>query len=156
MVIALSTVAFILWNSLQASSGSWAASNAVAELFAPVLNVMYAVANKVFALMGHPGILSYGVFVRKLAHFCEYLLLGAECCCITCVLTGKAASPYLWADMFIVLLMGVLDEYLQIFTGRTSSIADVLIDFAGGLTGIVIVLLVAFAVFDRIERAKSR
>lgn len=75
--------------------------------------------------------------VRKNAHAFEYLMLSIL---VSGVLflhnqKGKDALVYI---MFICLLCAVLDEFNQKFSvNRTSSVEDVLIDFAGSLIGIV-------------------
>jgi len=153
VVVALATVAFIIVNSLQSSEGSWSESNVVAALFEPVLRCIYAVVGKAMSWMGLPA-LSYGVFVRKLAHFCEYFLLGVECATLTAVLVGRAISPYVWTDLFIVLAVGVIDEFVQFTSGRTSLITDVMLDFSGAALGIAVALAVAAIVFRRRRRGK--
>ena len=86
--------------------------------------------------------MGYEPFVRKVAHFAEYALLGAECAGLTVLLARRVFSPYLWADLFAVLMVAVLDEFLQSFVGRTSLVGDVLLDFSGALVGIALVLVV--------------
>ena len=44
--------------------------------------------------------------------------------------------------LFFALLCAVADEFLQSFTGRTSSVRDVLIDFGGALCGMLLTMLV--------------
>ena len=90
--------------------------------------------------------------VRKVAHGVEFFLLGI---CLSMVLlyiykrTGRLhISWYLFAALFI----GVMDEYIQTFTGRTSRVRDVLIDFSGAVTG----LLVTCLVFWLIKRRKNK
>ena len=81
--------------------------------------------------------------MRKCAHFAEYAVLGIERTVVIVYLTRKVVSSYLWADLFAVLLIAVLDEYVQTFFGRTSLAVDVLIDFSGALAGIALTLIVA-------------
>lgn len=148
VVVALATVAFIIANSLQSSAGSWSMSNVVAALFEPILQRVYSLVTALTTGMGLP-VITYGVFVRKLAHFCEYFLLGAECAALTASLAGRAISPYVWADLFIVLAVGVADEFVQSVVGRTSLISDVLLDFFGAALGIAVALAVAAAILHR-------
>lgn len=147
-IVACATVAFIVAHGMQASAGSWEESNAVAALLEPVLRRFFNLANKIAAWSGHSMALSYGEFVRKIAHFVEYSLLGAECAGLTVILTRRIISPYLWADLFAVLMLAVLDEFLQSFAGRTSQVTDVMLDFFGALCGIAVVLIV-LAIVDR-------
>ena len=70
--------------------------------------------------MGIANMFTYEAFVRKVAHLTEYGLLGFECYIITVVVAGRVVSPYLWMDLFIPLMVAVLDEFVQSFVGRTS------------------------------------
>ena len=146
-VVAAVTILFILVHSLQTVESSWGESNVIAALFEPVLRRAYGFALRVSTWMGHPIALAYGSFVRKLAHFFEYFALGVECAAVTVYLAGKAVTPYIWADLFVVLMVAVIDEFVQSFVGRTSLVADVLLDFSGAVAGIVLALLVAAAIF---------
>ena len=84
--------------------------------------------------------------IRKLAHFTEYMLVGLlslwiwllwnakrlRCCAVVLVQRVISAS---------------LDEFHQYFVpGRYASIRDVLIDTAGGLTGMLLVLMVSLCI----------
>jgi VanZ family protein len=42
--------------------------------------------------------------------------------------------------LFLSLLFGVLDEFLQSFTGRGTSVRDVMLDLCGALLGIACVI----------------
>ena len=79
--------------------------------------------------------------LRKLAHFGEFFLLGAEMYLLAaeCGRTGIAAA-------FGVLLRcnfcAFLDETIQIFSGRGPAIKDVWLDTFGAAAGILITLLI--------------
>ncbi|MGB5823949.1 MAG: VanZ family protein [Proteocatella sp.] len=78
--------------------------------------------------------------MRKSAHFGIYLVLGM----ITCLFSYMYGRRYLLAGMLGVsfpVLIAVLDEYNQKFTGRTSSLEDVLLDGSGALLGTCLVLV---------------
>ena len=154
-LVVVVTAAFIFSNSMQNTEGSWDTSNIVAALFEPVLRRAHSAFTRMTALVGHPVMLEYGVFVRKLAHFTEYFTLGVECTCVISVLTKRALSPYLWADLFVVLAVAVVDEFVQSFVGRTSQVADVLLDFSGACTGVVLTLIVASLVLRRLNKRGS-
>lgn len=69
--------------------------------------------------------------IRKLAHFCEFALLGLLLC-----QSFKAFSMKNWTAtgyiFFLGLLAAVVDEYIQSFSpGRGSMVKDVLLDFSG-------------------------
>ncbi|WP_027626167.1 VanZ family protein [Clostridium lundense] len=80
----------------------------------------------------------FNLFLRKNAHAFEYLILA--------MLLGNAFYSFrikpedaIIYILFICLFYAVTDEYHQLFVkGRTSSIQDVLIDFTGGVFGMVL------------------
>ena len=154
-VLIAATVVFIIAHSLQGSEGSWEESNALAALFEPVFRRVYGCYCGVVAWMAGASPLEYGAFVRKVAHFAEYFLIGAECAVLAVELAGRVFSPHLWAVLFAVLAVAVFDEYVQAFAGRTSLVSDVVLDFCGGVAGIAVVLI-AVRVFRRFRPAERQ
>ena len=148
LIIVAVTTAVIFAHSALPAASSWAESGAIGSVFAPVLGRLHAGALGLLAGLGvdASGTLTYGVFVRKVAHLVEYGLLGAEGAVAMVLLTGMVRSPYLWTCLFAVLSVAVVDEFIQLLSGRTSSVADVLLDFCGGCFGIAIALGVAAVV----------
>lgn len=81
-------------------------------------------------------------FVRKLAHFTEFAVLG--------VLAGAlfgGRCHYLWTGLLFAAMTGVVtalcDETIQLFVaGRSGQIQDVWLDVAGASTGAVLALAV--------------
>ena len=143
IAVIVATVVVIFVHSMQGTDASWVESNIVAALFEPLLRRVYGLFCGVVSWTGHAVPLDYGTFVRRLAHFIEYFLLGAGCTGLTVALTKRTLSPYLWSDLFFVLMIAVLDEFVQSFVGRSSLVKDILLDFSGGITGFLIVLIVA-------------
>lgn len=87
--------------------------------------------------------------VRKMAHFCEYMLLGFLLMPMLRVYTPRYISHIGW-PLFLGLLVPVLDESFQLLVpGRSGQLTDVLIDFGGAFTGIVLglFLLLLFRAF---------
>lgn len=81
-------------------------------------------------------------FVRKAAHFSEYALLGGLEYLLTCewLKTDKKRIPLVGGILF---LSGLADEIHQWFVpGRYASIWDVCLDFAGGMTGMLLLLFI--------------
>jgi VanZ family protein len=74
--------------------------------------------------------------VRKTAHFCEFGLLGCELTLLFWLKSGLSFQN-LCNSAFAALLTAVTDETIQIFSGRGSQVQDVVLDFAGALTGIL-------------------
>ncbi|HEY8892221.1 MAG TPA: VanZ family protein [Clostridium sp.] len=77
-------------------------------------------------------------YVRKNAHFFQYLILSVLMCSAV-----KQLKLYKWSEiyllLFLLLLFPVADEFIQKFIpGRTSNIFDVVIDFSGGIIGMLI------------------
>lgn len=69
--------------------------------------------------------------IRKMAHFCEFALLGLLLCHSFSALgvSNRTATGYI---LFLALFAAVLDEYIQSFSpGRGSRVRDVLLDFSG-------------------------
>lgn len=86
------------------------------------------------------------LIIRKNAHAFEYCILAVVVSLILFQfnLKGKRAVIYI---MFICLFYAVLDEFHQIYVpGRTSSVRDVLIDFAGSLIGMAFYYIVHYSV----------
>jgi len=79
----------------------------------------------------------YHGIIRKLAHFAEYAVLGF----LACRAFGQAElrKHRLIFSALLVVAVAVIDETNQSFNPqRTGSPIDVLIDFGGGLSAIVI------------------
>ena len=87
-------------------------------------------------------------FVRKSAHFCEFGLLGCELMLLFWLRSGVRFQN-LCNAAFAALLSAVTDETIQSFSGRGSQVLDVVLDFSGALTGILLVSLLM------IEKRKS-
>lgn len=88
-----------------------------------------------------------GLFVRKLAHFSEYALLGFSLILHICQLQKKnrVHLPWLWA-WGIGTLYAASDEFHQGFVaGRGPSVRDVMIDSAGVIAGVGVLLIVLWA-----------
>ena len=87
-------------------------------------------------------------FVRKLAHFCEFGLLGCELTLLFWLRYGLRLRE-LCLSALAAFLAAAIDETIQIFTGRSGQIKDVLLDFTGAQTGILFTALLIWKVFDK-------
>ncbi len=92
--------------------------------------------------------------IRKIAHFCIFMLLGF---CLANAFQRsfnlKAIIMYALSFASVTLYAG-LDEFHQSFVAeRGPSIKDVLIDSSGGLTGILIFVLMIF-ILKKIDTVK--
>lgn len=86
------------------------------------------------------------VGVRKLAHFCEFALLGFWCTLCLRVYTRHCIRHISW-PLMILMLAAISDETIQSsVAGRTSQLSDVWLDIQGGscgvLCGLAIILVV--------------
>ena len=126
--LCIATVAFIWGNSMLGSKASSNVSNSVLGALDPIIRRF--------------GIVSKDdLWLRKLAHFTEFAALGAELLFLAAVrrrLGLQAASNCGFAS----LLVALTDETIQLASGRNSQVLDVLLDFSGALTGILIAWLI--------------
>ena len=132
-------IAFIFSNSMKIASVSTVSSSRVLTLLQAALRRL---GHPALAL-GMPGVANRLTdhIVRKLAHFCEYMLEGFLLMLCMRVYTRQ----YIW-HISVPMLGGVLtaltDETIQIFSpGRSSQVTDVWLDSAGVLAGILTALV---------------
>jgi VanZ family protein len=117
-LLLIATVCFIWSNSMVSREGSASLSR------------------RITAWLNGIGIPVTDHFVRKSAHFCEFGLLGSELMLLFWLRNGLHFQSCCNAA-FCALLSAVTDETIQIFSGRGSQVQDVVLDFAGALTGIL-------------------
>ena len=123
---------FIFSNSMKIASVSSVSSGRMLQLLQAVLR-----------RLGHPALAQRLTMhiVRKMAHFCEYLLEG-----FLLMLCMRVYSRHPLRHITVPMLAGVLtaltDETIQLFSqGRSSQVTDVWLDSAGVLAGILAALL---------------
>jgi VanZ family protein len=153
------TVALIWLQSALPAGASDQESGFVLSVIRPVLEVFVGSGN----VTNH--------LVRKLAHFTEFAMLGGELALAAGTFwkaeradkdfgTGAGAkassagagakassagagAKALTAGAGTALLVAVLDEAIQFFSsGRAPMVSDVLLDFAGALTGLLLMTLI--------------
>ena len=121
-------MAFIFKNSLQIAEASSARSRQAMQLL-----------NGVLETVGAGPFSEY--FVRKLAHFAEFALLGFWFMLCLRVYTRRFVRHSGW-PLFFGLLVADIDELIQLYVpGRSSSVRDVFLDFIGVLAGLLFALL---------------
>lgn len=94
--------------------------------------------------------------IRKIAHGLEFFALSIL---VMFVLYREKISnmDLIIRTLFIVVICAVLDEYLQSFIpGRASSVSDVLIDFWGGIFGVLVFRFVNKIGFKREKIVKVK
>ena len=96
-------------------------------------------------------------FIRKLAHFTEFFGLGLELKLLMKLVLLD--TPYIlrminaWT---LGTMCALIDETIQIFSGRGPAIADVWLDSAGCLTGVLLMSLIIFVVNKHIRKKEER
>ena len=93
--------------------------------------------------LGHPALAQRLTdhIVRKLAHFCEYMLEGFLLMLCLRVYTKHVLRHVSW-PILGGLLTALTDETIQLFSpGRSSQVTDVWLDSAGVLVGILAALV---------------
>jgi len=79
-------------------------------------------------------------FLRKSAHFTEFLILGVLVCCSVHQL--GLGRRFIYSVIFCV-AAAALDESIQLFVpGRAGMIRDVLLDSAGAFLGVLVVSMI--------------
>lgn len=124
-------LAFIWIHSMAPAEDSAEESRRVSQIVTPFLELFVGEGNVTDHL------------VRKLAHFCEYGVLG--------ILTGALllvkgeTGIFRWSyALLCTLAVAVIDESIQILAAdRGAQVQDVLLDTAGSLTGLLAVWLIA-------------
>lgn len=132
-LLIVATLVFIFCNSLDSREESSDKSGFVTEIITPILKIF----------MGKGNVTEH--FVRKLAHFTEFFILGAESAVLAFLILRRGRVGVLSCLLFGV-LSALSDETIQLFTGRGPSVADVWLDFGGFVTAFLIVFL-PYAIF---------
>ena len=125
-------IVFIFSNSLQIADVSEGASGRVLRILQGILRHL--------GLPGAADRLTMHI-VRKLAHFCEYLLEGFLLMLCLRVYTRHFFKHVSW-PMLGGLLTALTDETIQLFVpGRSGQVTDIWIDFSGVMTGLLVGLI---------------
>ena len=81
------------------------------------------------------------LFIRKAAHFCEYAALGFLYGIK--FRQGRKTGQWIYNYAMAGLATAVVDESIQILSGRGPMVADVLLDFSGFMVGFAALQLLA-------------
>ena len=87
-------------------------------------------------------------YVRKFAHVIEYAAVSFQLMCIF-LLKGKRKLTWYINCAFIVMLIALIDETIQIFSNRGSEIGDIWIDMAGCALGIGVAFIIGTIVIKK-------
>ncbi len=124
-------VLFIFSNSLKNAEESMEMSDGAISLLAPLLDFLDGIFGKA----------DWVLIIRKAGHLIEFAALGTLCHCFLFCLESDTGKTFVGFGLFACLMTAVLDEFIQRYTGRTSSVLDILIDLTGALLGFVLVWL---------------
>ena len=123
ILIAL-TLAFIWVNSLMPKEESQAVSQSLLER---IVELFGALGVRLSPKSDH--------FLRKLAHFVEFGILGAEFSLLLNLRYRQGPQGYVNCA-FAGLSAAVIDESIQLISKRGSQVQDVLLDFCGYMVGL--------------------
>ena len=95
---------------------------------------------------------AHHTFLRKLAHFSEFFLLGVVCS----AQRVKSEKLLTFGLISFGLISACIDETIQIFVlGRSSSLLDVWLDISGFATGVAVVAI-GYALHKRKQKPKPQ
>ena len=128
LIIGILINIFIWTNSLMPSNLSSSQSGLIVNLIYPVFKNVFDVN-------------TFTTVVRKLAHFTEFMFLAIIFSYYFKSINIK--NPYL-ITMIYGIMVAIIDEAIQLFIpGRAGLITDVLIDFSGVITGVLVVFIIS-------------
>lgn len=135
-VTILLQISFIFSNSLQDAVNSDNQSDVFVRFaIEKILGLDYESQNDDFL-----GTVSF--VIRKIAHFCEYGLLGILVFLFIYIYSCSVPNAFFITVQFCFVI-GIVDEFLQRFSeGRSPSFVDALIDVSGALTACVGMMLI--------------
>ncbi len=143
VLVMLGTVAFILVNSMLPPEKSAQQSDTVKDIIVEILPDDTRVENFVEE------------YIRKIAHFTEYGLLGIELAVYLMLFTRRKPSTLALATL-TPLFVGFTDETVQRFSGRGPSIDDVWIDIGGFVLFYSLALAVCLAILLAVRAVKYK
>ena len=124
-ILSFGMIAFIWCHSVMSREASSGESLSVLSMLTPLLNAL-----------GIKDAESFHGALRKIAHFVEFGALGTFVGGFTVNLGRIKGQRYISLPLLMVLAVAVVDEYIQLFSGRAAMVQDVALDFCGGLAGL--------------------
>lgn len=124
------TIAFIWGNSLLSAQESMKLSRTFERFVKPI-----ALALPFRRYHTRAGI---SLLTRKLAHFAQFFVLGAQLSTLSWLLRPVVTSALFWVSFLISALVAFMDEGFQFLSaGRAPMFSDVLIDALGAMAGLI-------------------
>ena len=140
-VLSLAVMGFIFSQSILSKESSGGLSARVAAFLHPLLDPNGWISGE-----------SFHFLVRKAAHFTEFAILGLCLGGFSRNLGILRIRRYIALPMMLALGVAVGDEFLQYFTGRGSMVNDVVLDYAGAMTGLAVSWLFGCLCSRRFEK----
>ena len=136
-ILTLLWTGFIFSMSLKVGEDSGRLSGGVLNIILDIISPLW---ENIFGPITDNGIELFHHFIRKAAHFTEFMVLGVLA--LSTALNFEKLR-FKWLDALSYgLLIASFDETLQLFVeGRAGRVADVCIDFCGVLTGVMLIIL---------------
>ena len=128
-LLVILTISYIFFNSFQPSEISNARSGKIVEFISIIIN------NKIPKE-------TLNIIIRKLAHGTEFAVLGIFLGLLTREISKKRKQIMISFPLLISLCTAATDEFIQSFNNRSESITDVIIDFGGAISGLLILSLI--------------
>ena len=145
-LLSLLVISFVFGNSAKPSAKSNNDSKQIVKVIAPVTKAETESA-----------IDEINKIVRKSAHAIEFATLGVFLALLAESIREITKRRHICFPLFIAILVGVTDEFIQKYSGRTSKVSDVFIDFSGAIIGIFIVFIICeIVVISKKKRVQAR
>ncbi|NFO31255.1 acetobutylicum phosphotransbutyrylase [Clostridium botulinum] len=147
ILLSLFCIIFIFFNSNQSGKYSQKRSKTIVNEVISIVDE-----GKLSDSLKKPNIKQkLNVVVRKCAHGFEYCILTIALYLVFNNFKLRVSNCIVYT-LFIVLLTAVFDETLQFFmVERTSSVIDVLVDFSGGVFGIVLLRIKSILCISKLK-----
>lgn len=129
-VLVISTTVFIFCNSSKNIEATYHDSDSVVEMIKPIIDETSF--EKEYTI---------DFWVRKAAHGIEFCFLGICVAALLLHIKKRYQRRLLGFGFFYLLLVAVIDEFIQSFNERTSCVEDIVIDFCGAVAGLLLVML---------------
>ena len=143
LLVILGTVVFIFANSMLPPAKSAEQSDTVKDIIVEILPDD----SKAESFVEE--------YIRKIAHFTEYGLLGVEVA-VYLMLFSRRSWRTLATGLLTPFFVGFTDETIQRFSGRGPSIDDVWIDVGGFVLFYILALAVLFAILLAIKMIRAK
>lgn len=132
IVLIVATLAFTFFQSSKSKEESQETSDNVGQMIEPIISSDTPIGDYVHTNL------------RKIAHFVEFFMLGAEVALYIVLFCAKI--KYAAFSLLVAPIVALFDETIQIFSDRGPSISDVWLDVLGFFSAALIVYAVGFLI----------